>query len=62
MPWFNNDSAHALLAPAGTSGEVIGRLHREVAHILRTPAIAESIPAIGAEVIDNTPAESAGKR
>ena len=59
VPGFNNDSAHALLAPAGTPGEVIGRLHREVARILRTPEIAERIRATGAEVIGNAPEEFA---
>ncbi len=56
---FNNDSAHALVAPAGTPSDIIARLHREVVSILRTPEISERIRGTGAEVIGNAPEEFA---
>ena len=59
VPGFHYDSAHAFVAPAGTPKDIIMRLHREVARILRTPEVSERIGATVSEVIGNTPDEFA---
>jgi len=50
---------NGLLAPAGTSREVISRLHREVTVILRTAEVSERIAKEGAEVIAGSPQDLA---
>jgi tripartite-type tricarboxylate transporter receptor subunit TctC len=49
--WFG------LLAPAKTPDAIIATLHKEVADILREPAVHDRIVEQGAEVVGNTPAE-----
>jgi tripartite-type tricarboxylate transporter receptor subunit TctC len=49
--WFG------LLAPARTPDAIIATLHKEVADILREPAVRDRIVEQGAEVVGNTPAE-----
>ena len=49
--WFG------LLAPARTPDAIIATLHKEVAEILREPAVRDRIVEQGAEVVGNTPAE-----
>ena len=49
--WFG------LLAPAGTSPEIVNRIQQEVAKSLGTPAIKEKMLAQGAIPSGNTPAE-----
>jgi tripartite-type tricarboxylate transporter receptor subunit TctC len=49
--WFG------LLAPAKTPDPIIATLHKEVAEILREPAVRDRIVEQGAEVVGNTPAE-----
>ncbi|SKA34269.1 Tripartite-type tricarboxylate transporter, receptor component TctC [Enhydrobacter aerosaccus] len=50
---------NALMAPAGTSPEVIERLHVEVAKIMRMPDIKEKFADLGADTIGSTPQELA---
>jgi tripartite-type tricarboxylate transporter receptor subunit TctC len=49
--WFG------LLAPARTSDGIITALHKEVADILREPAVRDRIVEQGAEVVGNSPPE-----
>ncbi len=48
-----------LFAPAGTSREIIARLHAEVGRVLAMPEIRERILNLGAEPIGSTPEEFA---
>jgi tripartite-type tricarboxylate transporter receptor subunit TctC len=54
---FHATTWYALLAPAGTSPAIIGRLHAETVQALRSPKVAGQLQAQGAEPIANTPAE-----
>jgi tripartite-type tricarboxylate transporter receptor subunit TctC len=48
---------NGLLAPAGTPREIVGRVHTEVARILRIPEVRDGLTAQGADVVGNTPEE-----
>ena len=54
-PGFEVTSWFGLLAPAGTSPDIVDRLHREVARILALPDVREKLVAMGAEPVGNTP-------
>jgi tripartite-type tricarboxylate transporter receptor subunit TctC len=54
---YEASSWFGLLAPAGTSPEIIHRIQQEVAKSLGTPAIKEKMLAQGALPSGNTPAE-----
>ncbi|XAH24330.1 tripartite tricarboxylate transporter substrate binding protein [Xylophilus sp. GW821-FHT01B05] len=56
---FEASSWFGLLAPAGTSPEVINHIQQEVAKALKTPAIKEKLEAQGAIPSGNTPQEFA---
>jgi len=56
---FDATSWFGLLAPAGTSPDIVNRLQQEVAKSLNTPAIKEKLLAQGAIPSGNTPAEFA---
>lgn len=56
---FHYDSAHALVAPAGTPSQIVAHLHRDVVRILQSPEVLERIRGTGAEVVANTPEEFA---
>ena len=56
---YDASSWFGLLAPAGTSPEVVNRIQQEVAKALSTPAIKEKMLAQGAIPSGNTPAEFA---
>jgi tripartite-type tricarboxylate transporter receptor subunit TctC len=56
---YEASSWFGLLAPAGTSADVVNRLHLEVAKALNSPAIKERLLAQGAIPSGNTPAEFA---
>jgi tripartite-type tricarboxylate transporter receptor subunit TctC len=53
-PGFEVTSWFGLLAPAGTSAEIVNRLQREVARILTAPEVREKLIALGAEPVGNT--------
>lgn len=59
VPGLHYDSAHVLVAPGGTSKDIIARLNAEVVKGLRSPDVSERIRATVAEVIANSPEESA---
>jgi tripartite-type tricarboxylate transporter receptor subunit TctC len=48
---------YGLLAPVGTSKEIITRLHKETVAILRTPEVIERLANDGGEVVASTPEE-----
>lgn len=54
---FEASSWFGLLAPAGTSPEIVNRIQQEVAKSLNTPAIKEKMLAQGAIPSGNTPTE-----
>ncbi|SEA70357.1 tripartite tricarboxylate transporter substrate binding protein [Variovorax sp. YR216] len=56
---YEASSWFGLLAPAGTSPDIINRIQHEVAKSLSTPAIKEKMEAQGAIPSGNTPAEFA---
>jgi tripartite-type tricarboxylate transporter receptor subunit TctC len=56
---FDATSWFGLLAPAGTSPDIVNRIQQEVAKALNTPAIKEKLLAQGAIPSGNTPAEFA---
>jgi len=56
---FDATSWFGLLAPAGTSPEIVNRIQQEVAKSLNTPAIKEKLLAQGAIPSGDTPAEFA---
>jgi len=59
VPGFQYDSAHVLVAPAATPRDIIARLNAEVVKGLRSPDVSERIRVTVAEVIANSPEESA---
>ena len=56
---FEATSWFGLLAPAGTSPEIVNRIQQEVARALNTPAIKEKMLAQGALPSGNSPADFA---
>lgn len=56
---YEASSWFGLLAPAGTSPEIVNRIQQEVAKALATPAVKEKLVAQGAIPSGNSPAEFA---
>ena len=56
---FDVTSWYSVVAPAGTSPEIIARLQAELAKALREPDVREKLAGLGAEPIANTPSEFA---
>jgi len=54
---YEVNSWSGILAPAGTSPEIVTRLNTEIARIMRQKETRERLYSFGAEPIDNTPAE-----
>lgn len=59
VPNYESLQWYGLLAPAGTSPEIISRLHAEVTKALNTAEVKERLATDGAEAVGNTPAEFA---
>ena len=53
VPWFG------LVAPAGTPGDVLGKLHAETVKTLAMPEVRKKFDELGIEPVGNTPAEFA---
>lgn len=59
LPGYESVNWFGLLAPAGTTQEIITRLHKESVAVLRLPSVKERMAADSIEVIGNTPDEFA---
>jgi len=59
-PGYEVASWFGLLAPAGTSREIVGRLHQEAVKALHAQDLSTRLAAEGAEPVGNTPDEFAG--
>jgi tripartite-type tricarboxylate transporter receptor subunit TctC len=59
FPGFDVTSWYGIVAPAGTSSEIIIRLRSEMVTALKDPAVKEKLAGLGAEPIGNTPEEFA---
>src|SRR5438876_6157961 len=59
LPDYEAGSWYGILAPAGTSREVIDRLHGAIVKALKQPDVSKRLAAEGAEVIGSTPDEFA---
>jgi tripartite-type tricarboxylate transporter receptor subunit TctC len=55
VPGYEVVGWQGLFAPAGTSREIVGRLHAEVAKVLRLPEVRERLTALGAEPVGSAP-------
>jgi tripartite-type tricarboxylate transporter receptor subunit TctC len=54
---FDAQTFTGLFAPAGTSKEIIDRLHEAMAAVLKDPSVVEKFDKLGAEAVAMTPAE-----
>jgi tripartite-type tricarboxylate transporter receptor subunit TctC len=59
LPGYETVVSYFLLAPAGTSDDIIARLHAESARALKEPDLLERLARDGAEPVGNTPQETA---
>lgn len=59
MPGFLTGSWQGVLAPAGTSPEIVSKLHAEISRILTAPDIKEKLSSQGADPLNTPPAETA---
>ena len=59
LPGFEAGTWTALLAPAGTSPDIVTRLNRELANIVRAPDVRDRLAAQGFDAVSSTPAEFA---
>jgi tripartite-type tricarboxylate transporter receptor subunit TctC len=61
LPGFEAVSWYALMAPAGTPKEVIGKIHSDIAKVLQMPDVRERLAGMGAEPSGESPAELAAR-
>jgi tripartite-type tricarboxylate transporter receptor subunit TctC len=59
FPGFDVTTWHGVLVPMGTSDEIVGRLHGELARIITNEEVRERLENMGMEVVGNTPAQFA---
>lgn len=57
LPGFLVTSWNGIAVPAGTSKEIITRLHSEIVKILQMPDVKERLSGLGADPVGNTPEE-----
>ncbi|MCW5604021.1 MAG: tripartite tricarboxylate transporter substrate binding protein [Burkholderiales bacterium] len=57
LPGFEATGWFALLAPAGTPGQIINKLNAEITAILQHPDFRQRLQGLGAEVRTSTPGE-----
>ena len=60
-PEIEGDTWAGVLAPAGTDGQIVTLLNREIVKILNLPAMKERLVALGYEPVGNTPEEYAAQ-
>lgn len=59
FPGFEADVWHAFIAPRGTPGAVVDRLHAEIQEALADPEVKDRLAGLGADVSPSSPAELA---
>jgi tripartite-type tricarboxylate transporter receptor subunit TctC len=59
VPGFNMVGWQSFLVPAGTPGEIIERLHREIVAILALPDVRQRMLELGYETVGSSPREFA---
>jgi tripartite-type tricarboxylate transporter receptor subunit TctC len=57
LPGYELTNWFGLVAPAATPRDTVARIHADVVKLLRDPAVAEKLSAMGATAIGNAPAE-----
>ncbi len=57
MPDYDASSWYSIHAPAGTPNDVIARLNRELARIVKLPDVSERLRLMSAEAVGGTPAQ-----
>lgn len=57
LPGFDVQQYYSLVAPAGTSSEIVSRLNAEIARHFQAPDVKSRLLADGSEVQVSTPAE-----
>jgi tripartite-type tricarboxylate transporter receptor subunit TctC len=61
LPGFEAVSWYALLAPAGTSKEIVAKVQADVGRVLQMPEIREKLVALGGDPVGNTPEQLAAQ-
>jgi tripartite-type tricarboxylate transporter receptor subunit TctC len=59
VPGFEGATWYGVVVPAQTPAPIVARLHRDIAHVLRTPEVQDRLAAQGVELVGSTPAEFA---
>src|SRR6185436_1951473 len=59
VPGFNMVGWQGFLVPAGTPGEIIQRLHREIVAVLALPEVHQRVLELGYETVGSSPREFA---
>jgi len=57
LPGYELTNWFGLVAPAATPREIVAKTHGDVARVLLDPAVSQTLSAMGATVIGNTPGE-----
>jgi tripartite-type tricarboxylate transporter receptor subunit TctC len=57
VPGYEARGWNGILAPAGTPGSVVTRLHGEIVSVVRSPEFGRMLTGEGATAVGNTPAE-----
>jgi len=57
LPGFESIAAQGVFAPRGTPREIVGTLNREIARIIQLPDVRARWAQLGADPVDNTPAQ-----
>jgi tripartite-type tricarboxylate transporter receptor subunit TctC len=57
VPGFEATTWHGLVAPAGTSAEIVGTLHRGMMTTLNDPQVRKALTDLGVDVAGNSPVE-----
>jgi tripartite-type tricarboxylate transporter receptor subunit TctC len=57
IPGFDATTWHGLVAPAGTSKEIIGALHHAMTMALNDPAVRKSLVDLGVDIVASSPRE-----
>jgi tripartite-type tricarboxylate transporter receptor subunit TctC len=59
VPGYEATQWFGVLAPAGTSRDIVNRLHKEIVRVLQAPEIRQRLSADGADPVGSTPQEFA---